>query len=94
MDEKRWSRLGLTDDVIRELYRRGNEYALKRVAPGHREDAVQYGLIRVLKVAARPPKNYPAGTTERLDYLTTTLQREMMKFVTRELSPDTNIPAI
>ena len=94
MDEKRWSRLGLTDDVIRELYRRVGIYAESRIVPQHREDAVQHGMMLVLEVAAHPPKTYPTGASARLDYLTTVLNNEAMKFVTRKLIPDTNIPLI
>lgn len=94
MDEKRWSQLGLTDDAIRELYRRGRRFAESRIVAQHREDAIQHGMILVLGIALHPPKAYPATAEERLDYLTVALNREAMKFVTRTLTPDTNIPTI
>ena len=94
MITKSWSELGLTDEVIQELYRRGDEYALARIVFAHREDAVQHGMCRVLQLVRDPTENYPDDPEERLKYLTKTLYRETMHFVTRKLPPDTNIPTI
>ena len=92
MNETSWTALGLTTEVLTELYRRGREYAGRRIAPGYREDAIQDGMCEVLKVVADPPDNYPADPEARLDYLTKTLYNEAMKRVTRRTPPDTNIP--
>ena len=92
MNEILWAERGLTDDVLLELYRRGNEYVATRIPSQHREDAVQHGMSRLLKVVTHPPENYPADPEGRLKYLTKTLYRESMKFIARELPPDTNIP--
>lgn len=94
MLQKTWIGLGLTDDVIEELYRRGREYAERRIVLAHREDAIQHGMCRVLELVRDPTQNYPDDPEGRLKYLTKTLYRESMHFVTRKLSPDTNIPAI
>lgn len=90
--DKRWTELGLTDSTIEELYRRGREYAARRMVSEHREDAVQYGMCEVLREVLNPRENYPEGPAEQLDYLTKALHRESMKWITRKLAPDTNIP--
>lgn len=89
MDNPNWPALGLTDSVITELYRRGREYAGRRIVPEYRDDAVQDGMCEVLKVVANPPANYPADPKERLDYLTKALYNEAMKRTTRKTPPDT-----
>jgi len=94
MLQKTWIGLGLTDDVLEELYRRGREYAERRIVLQHREDAVQHGMCQILKAVRDPTENYPDTPEERLKYLTKTLYREIMHFVSRKLSPDTNIPTI
>ena len=92
MNEKSWAELGLTDDVLEELYRRGREYAANRIASGYRDDAVQDGMCEVLKMVANPLDNYPDDPEGRLKYLTKILCREALKRVTRRTPPDTNIP--
>lgn len=94
MNEKRWAELGLTDDVIRELYRRGREYAENTIVPDHREDAVQQGMCCILRIVDSQPENYPETAEERLNYLSVALCRESRRYVSRKLSPDTNIPTI
>ena len=89
MDNPNWPALGLTDSVITELYRRGRDYAERRIGPAHRDDAVQDGMCEVLKVVANPPVNYPTDPTERLDYLTKALYNSAMKRITRKTPPDT-----
>ena len=84
-----WAPLGLTDSVIEELYRRGREYAERRIKPGYREDAVQDGMCEVLKAVLN---GCPKDPEERLKYLTKTLFNAAMKRVTRKTPPDTNIP--
>ena len=86
--------MGLTDEVITELYRRARNYAEARIVFQHREDAVQHGMCEVLRVVTDPHENYPESPEDQLDYLTSALNHEMTKFVTRKLSPDTNIPCI
>lgn len=86
--------MGLTDDVIEELYRRGRTHAEQRIVQQHREDAVQFGMSCVLRIVDSKPQNYPDGQKERLNYLTRALCRESMRYVSRKLSPDTNIPSI
>jgi len=92
MNETRWITLGLTTEVLTELYRRGRAYAVARIGQEHQEDAVQDGMCRVLAIASDPPDNYPTDLNERLDYLTKALYNEAMKRVTRKTPPDTNIP--
>ena len=92
MNETSWAALGLTTEVLTELYRRGKEYAERRIKPGYREDAIQDGMLEVLKEVASPSQNYPANSEERLKYLTKTLYNAAMKHVTRKTPPDTNIP--
>lgn len=94
MNQKSWPDLGLTDAVIEELYRRGRDYAERRIVLAHREDAVQHGMCALLNGLLDHADNYPEAPEERLKYLTKVLYRESMKFVTRKLSPDTNIPAL
>ena len=89
-----WTDLGLTDAVIDELYRRGRDYAEQRIASRHREDAVQHGMCCILRIVSNHPKNYPATPEERLKYLTKALYRESMRFISRQLCSDTNIPCI
>ena len=86
--------MGLTDEVLEELYRRGREYAARRMVSEHCEDAVQHGMLEVLKVVSHPPDNYPESPEDRLGYLTKALNHESKKWITRKLSPDTNIPSI
>lgn len=93
MLQKTWVGLGLTDDVIEELYRRGRDYAERRIVFAHRDDALQHSMYQILKAVRDPTENYPDGPEERLKYLTKTLYREIMHFVSRTLSPDTNIPS-
>ena len=92
MDDSHWAELGLTTDVLDELYRRGRQYAEKRIGPEHREDAVQDGMYEVLQEVLFPSENYPDDPEERLKYLTTVLFNEAMKRVTRRAPSDTNIP--
>lgn len=92
MDETRWATLGLTTEVLTELYRRGREYAAARIKQEHREDAMQDGMCRILAIASNPPNNYPKDPEERLKYLTKVLYNAAMKRVTRKTPPDTNIP--
>ena len=92
MNETSWAALGLTTEVLTELYRRGRAYAAARIGQEHQEDAVQDGMCRVLAIASDPPGNYPADPKERLDYLTKALYNAAMKRVTRKTPPDTNIP--
>ena len=92
MDDSHWAELGLTDEVLAELYRRGRQYAANRIGFEHREDAVQDGMCRVLLVAACPPDDYPEDPTKRLNYLTTVLCNESMRLITRRTPLDTNIP--
>ena len=89
-----WTRLGLTDDVILELYRRGRDYAERRIVRQHREDAVQHGMCCMLRTLESHPPNYPESAEDRLKYLTKVLYRESMKFISRKLCPDTNNPNI
>ena len=92
MKEKSWPELGLTDEVLNELYRRGRDYAARRISPEYRDDAVQDGMCEVLKMVANPLPNYPDDPEGRLKYLTKILCREALKRVTRRIPPDTNIP--
>lgn len=94
MIQKTWPELGLTDDVITELYRRGRDYAERRIAFAHREDAVQHAMCCLLNGLLDHTDNYPETPEERLKYLTKVIYRESMKFISRKLCPDTNIPAI
>ena len=94
MNEKRWSLLGLTNEVIEELYRRARRHAEARIAREHREDAVQFGMSCVLRVVDSQPENYPEEPEARLNYLTVALTRESMRYVSRKLSPVTNIPSV
>ena len=89
MQNPNWPALGLTDELIEELYRRGRAYAAQYIAPGHRDDAVQDGMCDVLKVVMN---GCPVDPEERLKYLTKTLFNAAMKRVTRKTPPDTNIP--
>ena len=89
MQNPNWPALGLTDELIEELYRRGRAYVAQYIAPSHREDAVQDGMCDVLKAAMN---GCPADSEERLKYLTKTLFNAAMKRVTRKTPPDTNIP--
>ena len=92
MNEKMWAELGLTDTVLTELYKRGNEYVATRIPSQHREDAIQYGMSRILHVVTHPPDNLPSDPEELLKYLTKTLYRQSVQFLSREIPPDTNIP--
>ena len=92
MNDSQWAELGLTSEVLAELYRRGRRYAAKRIGLEHQEDAVQDGMFEVLRVAACPPDNYPEDPEDRLKYLTAVLCNESMKFVTRRCPPDPEIP--
>ena len=94
MNQKRWNLLGLTEPVIDELYRRGRKYAEDRIVQQHREDAVQHGMCCVLRIVDSQPDNYPETAELRLNYLSVALFREAMRYVSRKLSPDTNIPTI
>ena len=92
MDDSQWAALGLTDEVLTELYRRGRQHAARCVGLEHREDAVQDGMCEVLRVVQCRPCNYPADPEERLKYLTTVLCNYSMKCFTRRSPADTNIP--
>ena len=92
MDDSHWAELGLTDEVLAELYRRGRRYAANRIGIEHREDAVQDGMRQVLIKVACPPDDYPEDPEKRLNYLTVVLCNEAMRRITRRTSPDTNIP--
>ena len=94
MNDKRWAELGLTPTVLEELYRRGRKHAEVRIVPQHREDAVQHGMCCVLRIVDSQPDNYPEEPDARLNYLTVALTRESMRYVSRKLCPDTNIPTI
>ena len=84
--------MGLTESVIEELYRRGREYAEATIGIEHRDDAVQHGMCCVLRIVDSQPENYPDTQELRLNYLSKALCREAARFVSRKLSPDTNIP--
>ena len=94
MTEKSWPELGLTDDVITELYRRGRNYVEGRIVFAHREDAVQHAMCCLLNGLLDHTDNYPDDPEGRLKYLTKVMCRESLKFVSRKLRPDTNIPRI
>jgi len=87
-----WAKLGLTDEVIEELYRRGRGYAARCIAHAHREDAVQEGMCRVLAVVLEPSEDYPEEPEARLNYLAAVLCNQCKKYVSRTLPQDTNIP--
>jgi hypothetical protein len=78
--------------VIAELYRRGREYAGRRIVPAYRDDAIQDGMLEVLRVVVDPPENYPKDPEDRLDYLTQALYNEATKRITRKTPHETNIP--
>ena len=88
-----WSALGLTEEVLEELYRRARGYAANCIQPDHRDDAIQEGMCRVLLVVSCPPSDYPEDPEKRLNYLTSVICNRAKKYVTRTLPPDMNIPA-
>ena len=92
MNETFWAALGLTTEVLTELYRRGRNYAATRIPLEHQDDAVQDGMYRVLAIASDPPDDYPEDPQKRLNYLTIALCNEAMKRVTRKTPSDTSIP--
>ena len=92
MDDSQWAARGLTDEVLAELYRRGRQYAAKRIEYEHQEDAVQDGMCRILDIVVCPPEDYPAAPDERLKYLTKCLYRAALRYTTRKIPFDTNIP--
>ena len=87
-----WPKLGLDNQTLEELYRRGRRYVATRMSVELQEDAVQDGMCLVLKIAASPPDGYPTDRKLKLDYLTRALQNEALRRVTRKSPPDTNIP--
>ena len=89
MNETSWAKLGLTDEVLAQLYEAGRKYAARRIGVEHREDAVQEAMCRVLRVVLCPPESYPNDPEERLKYLCKTLCNEI---TSHRLPQDTNIP--